>query len=139
MNTHDNLVTLKGESAEIQRFLLFIFEDNLVTLGVTDLSRGRGFNRLNDLLKPGDWCVCCYDRVQWDEDLSRLCVESKGQSIGRLLVAASKEFKLAFELETMDIDANPEEVTVNPSIAVWKQYVIQDGTARRFCPQQESQ
>jgi hypothetical protein len=128
MNTHDNLISLKGDATEIRRFVEFVYEDVPVKPGITYLRREAGFNRLNDFLKSGDIGVCCYEAVQWDEDLSRLCVDSKGVCIGRLLLAASKEFKLVFELETMDLDANPDEIDVNPASAAWKQYVIQGGT-----------
>jgi hypothetical protein len=114
MNNFENLITLVGDKAEVLRFVDWI-------------STGEGFNR-HCLVGAEDNCAPCQQGVEFEPHCNRLVVYSHGGPVIGQLVAASRTFKLRFELSYIDFDGYIEVLAYEPENAVWTDMVVEGGS-----------
>jgi hypothetical protein len=121
MNNFENLIVLKGDRSEIDRFLGFIARDEQQK----SASGWMGFNKLNELVEA-DHRVRCLPH-ECEEHTSRLVVYSRGESVVQLVIAASSRFALRFEVSCVDADGYAEDLAFEPKSVPWQELVIEGG------------
>ena len=133
-NAIENIITITGANEEVDRFLRYVYGDWYISDGDAPTginARAEGFNRLNDLLNPGEPCVLCCPDFKWEPKSRQIIVESRWVSVAPLLVAASRRFDLRFEIEWQDVDRNLELTVYSAGQdARWQMAEVKGGKVR---------